>query len=106
VAEITVQVAAIFIAEMVVASRHAHDFAAFGKAQALGRPFMGFHLWHFSLLIFTLLENKPTLHLADIQKRACARSLHKSYHTSIARYFATDGPSIFFSAFFSAAQKA
>jgi hypothetical protein len=58
VAEITVQVAAIFVAEMVVASRHAHDFAAFGKAQALGRPFVCFHLWHFSLLIFVLFENK------------------------------------------------
>jgi len=59
VAEIAVQVAAIFVAEMVVASRHAHDFAAFGKAQALGRPFVCLHLWHFGLLIFALLENKP-----------------------------------------------
>jgi len=58
VAEIAVQVAAIFVAKMVVASRHAHDFAAFGKAQALGRPFVCFHLWHFGLLIFALFESK------------------------------------------------
>ncbi len=48
--EITVYIAAILRAKVVMASLHPHHLATFRKAQAFGCPFMCFYFWHLGLL--------------------------------------------------------
>jgi len=54
VAEITVNTAALFAAQMSTPGAHTHELPIFGKAEALGSPLMGFQFWHDSPLLWLL----------------------------------------------------